>query len=289
LRGPVRAGFRLLASVLALGIVPALANAGAPQRSASTSTPRAAGSSQATGGALSSAPQGITLSGRLSPGSVNVGETVRFWLPIENRSAGPLGGVPLDHLDAPGFQVTLRCWGDQATDPACRAADEPAWKGSDACKSSGDLLCQELPPNASVTVWGNLQAIGSSDPHQAFATVRWTQNGFDSRRSVELGSLESVHDLIAFWRNLSGVSLSAVVAFFGAVWSLYRYFKDRSDAAEKTEKERKLTQEKERSDALARDAAQLADRQRETLNLLLKEIQRFALTYYMPFASDIQN
>jgi hypothetical protein len=237
--------------------------------------------------APSSASQGVILSGRLSTNSELLGQSVRFWLTIENRSGTPLKNVTLDHIDAPGLQMTLRCWGDHADPAACRPQGEAQWKGSSLCKASGDVLCEELPPNAAITVWGGLRTVDSSDPHEAFAALRWTQDGFDSRRSVDLGSIESVGHPLAFWRNLTGVSLSAVAVLFGAVWTLYRYFKDRKDARESAEKERKDAIAKAEKDVRSRKLARLANQRGKTWSLLLRQNQRLILRYYMPIGNDI--
>lgn len=213
----------------------------------------------------------VVLSGHLSQAESETEHAVRFWLTIENRSPVPLTNVTLDQLDAGPFRVIRRCWSaelqDRVADDACNNAQTSP--SVTACAGTKDVLCANVPANSAIAAWGDLTADDDSDgTREAFAVVRWTQAGalFQSRAAVDLGSIESVTGMHYWWRAITGVSLSALLAILAACWTLYRYRKDHRDAEMK----------------------RVLDQKRETWNLLLTRMQDFSLKYYMPIVSDLQ-
>jgi uncharacterized repeat protein (TIGR01451 family) len=142
----------------------------------------------------------IITSGHLSSDVAKTGESIRFWIMLENRSGAPLQNVRLADLDTPGFRYTEGCWRSGAQipscvspemNPSCSASDKPVPQQQPLDQFA---LCQYLRPAESLTVWGDLLATDWMLPaHRQYAVLSWS-NPSDpkSKQSMETRSLRLV-------------------------------------------------------------------------------------------------
>jgi len=222
----------------------------------------------------SSTKPDVALSGQMSRETAGPGEVIRFWITIENRTSQPLEKIWLEHLDVPGFAIVRRCWSDGQTDPACYAKSESIAAPVATCAPSGQQLnaselCELLAPKQTLTVWGDVQFVGSAPRGGDFAVVRWTTGSSTSRAVVPLGQVESFGRLRSLWEAVTGewqIGIPVWLAIFSGLYVLWKSW---------------------REGKARKQATEFAQRTR-TWNLLLLKVHRLAFQHYMPIVSTVQ-
>jgi len=233
----------------------------------------------------------VVVSGHLSIDNASVYETVRFWLTIENRSNEPLQRVSLAHLDAEGFLLKRRCWGADAANQACAAKGESSPALPAACGPVGELLCGELAPHQMITVWGDLEQDHSAPKREAFAVVEWQRRGLPSQTPVALGPLESLSCVRAAWLAVTArwdLGIPFWIGVFSGIYAIAKSRREKKEHAKEVAREALAKEEERARKARDKKEAQELDQRAKTWNLLLNEVQKLALTHYMPIASTAQ-
>jgi hypothetical protein len=247
----------------------------------------------------------VGLEGHLSAATAAIGEQLRFWITVTNRSNSTIDEVRLEHLDTPGFVLDSRCWVTGADNKCGVPAD-----ASDLAPS-GDvsLLARHLAPYESRTVWGVLVARNRNGPADFVAVIGWKSS--DERPSsshVVLGTGASQTPCAKRWATLKDVIKDLWIPFLAVLipvafaWNQHRRDlrfneaeNERQQSAQKAENERArvaLEAENERA-RVAREAeiksAQIAhdgevkrEQLVETWNLMLLRSDKVVRRYYMP-------
>ncbi len=180
----------------------------------------------------------VIVTGHLSGSSADIGDTLRFWLTIQNWSDSPIEGVRLDHLDTPGFEIYRRCWvqgagrecGASGTSPDLAPASDP------------DRICARLEKGESRTVWGDLMAKRPNDAQNLIAVVSWSAANKARSSSVALlGHAASLTWWVRTWTGLRGFLkdvgvpiLLLVMSIFFGVWQRFHEVKQ-TERAQLTE------------------------------------------------------
>jgi hypothetical protein len=221
-------------------------------------------SAQGKGGtdADGSEKKGVVLTGRLARDIARTGDSIRFWITVENRTTDTLQQVTLSHLDTPGFGAFRPCWGKpydqtcglpQDADAICRLPGGAAGSGSD-----GKLLCAQLAAGRSLTIWGDLPADHPEARHKNFAVLSWqSATGPDALAGVELGETETILSWLSPFVWLRGkpeVTVPAALTLLGL---------------------------------LAARSARKRDERTQMASTMLAETHKASMQYYMPTCSMI--
>lgn len=169
--------FRALATLLVIWLVPVPIRA-AEGRS-SRIEPVVTGASN---------PRRIVAAGSLSQPETETGEIIHFWLTVENHSAEPIRNLRLQQLDVPGFAVRHLAWhnqqGAQHCYPPANSYSGVARTDLTACA----VLSDELDPEESLTLEGELKALKAHDRQNLTALFEWKNlNNRVSQSAVSLG------------------------------------------------------------------------------------------------------
>jgi hypothetical protein len=204
----------------------------------------------------------VVLTGRLARDIARTGDSIRFWITIENHTTDALQQVRLSHLDTPGFGDFRPCWGKpyaqtcglpQDADAICRLPGSAPGSGSD-----GTLLCAQLAAGRSLTIWGDLPADHSEARHKNFAVLSWqSTTGQGALAGVELGETETIPSWLSPFVWLRGkpeVTVPAALTLLGL---------------------------------LAARSARKRDERTQMANTMLAETHKASMRYYMPTCSMI--
>ena len=227
----------------------------------------------------------VVISGQLGRETAGPYDHFRFWITVENRSASDLTDLRIEHLDIPGFIISLRCWSADRGNPSCWTEGESHPRAPAACLASGtsasqpDTLCATLAPKHAVTVWGVLSPGKDSERGSAFAVLTWTADQKASEQAVSLGNFESEGWFRHLWVSLveRWIALPIWITIFGGLYVLWSRYRERK----KHERELELQ-------AISSQRATESEQQRHTWNVLLLKVHRLAFQHYLPIASTAQ-
>jgi hypothetical protein len=232
----------------------------------------------------------VSVSGHLARVPVRNGESVRFWITIENGSASPIARIRLDRIDPVDFD---RVSGSMSV-PSERVCQAPAVerpKGlAVTAPAPQNEICAYLGPHESFTVWGDLRASESVDRQNAFAILEWESAEGPSVIAAPLGEIESLSCPRWFWFSLLHnweLGVPTFTAFFAGLFALWkwRWDKREADLHEKRENESRIQRDlEEKREARLHEER---DKRSNTWNLMLQDSHRVTLKYYMPICNDL--
>jgi len=165
---------------------------------------------------------GIFVDGHLSEEYTRPGQSIRFWISIENRSGSAITDIRLSELYVPGFAKKPWCAAQLATcepapgaGPECAAPSVPLKSGAPPAKPDEYLLCSQLGQGESIIVRGDLVAIAPEGQHNFYAVISWSSdlpaaNAPRSSRAVALGDGEVLSGLGYWWRLLPSQPLYVI-------------------------------------------------------------------------------
>lgn len=245
--------------------------AGVPVRAAEGKTAGAATGQAAHGAPAATRPASsgkVEAAGSLSQPEAKSGETIRFWVTIENHSADAIHDVRLPRLDAPAFAVQQISWQNERGPQHCdlRTLGATAAAGGDL--ASCGVLAKDLRAEESLTVEGELKALEAHE-HQSLTAIAEWKNAGDrvSQTAVSLG--DSI--IRSGWGNFWAGAYEAVKDFaLPVVLALLAFGLRRWD------KKREIKRQAEE-----RHRTQLA----ETWNKMLSESHRLTTNFYLHIAS----
>lgn len=196
---------------------------------------------------------GVVLTGHLSRDSARPDGKIRFWITIENKTAGSIRNLRFEDFFTPGF-------------------DRPPQLSGGCSGASWGLVCGSLASQETVTIWGDLSASESAPKENAYAVLVWDSDTRPGQSSVvQLGELERLSWYAALWRWLAqlniGLDIGLPTLTAVLVW-LYGFLKRR----------------KVKREAAAKEAQ---EKYQQTWNLMLPQANRFSLQYYIPTANSI--
>ncbi len=213
-------------------------------------------------------PRRIAAAGGLSQSETETREVIRFWLTLENHSGEAIRNVRLQQLDVPGFAVEHLAWHNQQGAQHCDLPEKghPAIAGTDM--TSCGVLTAELDPEESLSLQGDLKALGPHDRQNLTALVEWKNlNNRVSQSTVSLGDAVIRSACEKFWSRayeaLKDFALPIVLALLAFGLGLW----------DKAREGRRQAEERHRT--------QLA----ETWNRMLSESHRLTTRYYLHIAS----
>jgi hypothetical protein len=255
---------------------------------------RAADDSKSTDGAS------VAVSGHVSRDSVVKGESLRFWITVDNKTNHPLQNLRVAEWGTRGFNKVEWCWKPGTVSPCATSSEtEPpgfAALAGPTCVEKGVqandandsfLLCNCLRPHESLTVWGQLAASDAQPSHNLFVVLNWVEvpvsppaQGNTGSREANLASGDAVTALPKtsgeLRASLQIVSLGKVEIINGFVYWV-----------------RKLTPKADIGipgaitllGLIVTWAAHRRDERNQTWNTMMAESHRVATQYYLPACS----
>lgn len=217
-------------------------------------------------------PFRVSASGSLSESESETGDTIRFWLTIENHSSQAIHNVRLKQLDVPAFTVQHLAWrndqGEQHCDPSTNS--NPAAPNLDL--SPCGLLAADLAPEQSLSLVGELRAVHPHERHNLTALLEWQiLNDRVSQSTLLLGEAVVRSAWGNFWSRayeaLKDFALPIVLALLAFGLGLWDHAREGRRQAEE------------------RHRTQLA----ETWNRMLSESHRLTTKFYLHIASGGQS
>src|SRR5262249_15616780 len=153
---------------------------------------------------------GVSIIGHLSRDSARPDGKIRFWIMIENKSGAPISKLRFVDFFVPGF-------------------DRPEQLSGGCAGATWGQICATLPPQATVTVWGDLSAAPEGAPKEnAFAVLVWDSDLRPAQSAVvQLGEIQRLSWYSAAWRWLSqlDVGLPTLTAMLVALYGGYAKWK----------------------------------------------------------------
>jgi len=196
---------------------------------------------------------GVVLTGHLSRDSARPDGKIRFWITIENKTAGSIRNLRVADFFTPGF-------------------DRPPQLSGGCSGATWGLVCGSLAPQETVAIWGDLSASESAPKESAYAVLVWDSDTRPGQSSVvQLGEIERLSWYAATWRWLAQLNIGLDIGLptlTAVLVGLYGFLKRR----------------KEKREAAAKEAQ---EKYQQTWNLMLPQANRFSLQYYIPTANSI--
>ncbi len=179
----------------------------------------------------------VFMEGHLAQDYAKQGDSIRFWISLENRTNGEIQDLRLMEFFHPGFASVVWCLPTNATcGPSVGAGtgcfdahmtdSVPASPGS----AEERLLCARMRPGETLTIQGNLFADKPQRAHNFYAVVSWSSGDLGapagstrrSSRAVALGEAEAVTRTVYWLRTLPSnpaVSIPILVAVLTALFT----------------------------------------------------------------------
>jgi hypothetical protein len=213
----------------------------------------------------------ISVSGHLSRTPVRNGDSVRFWITVENDSAAPIERIRLDRIDPIVFAQLAGSLSVSPSD-ACKVPAAKSRKGDAAAPAAPEKneICAYLGPRESFTACGDLRASDSVERQNAFAIVDWQSHGGPSAVAVPLGEIESLSTPRWIWYSLLHdweLGVPTFTAFFGGLIALWKWRRDKQ----------------------SRKQRELDDVRSKTWNLMLRDSHRITFKYYVPIGNGLSS
>ncbi len=234
-----------------------------------------------------SAAGDLHLSSQMATAWVVQGERTEFWLQVENTGKASVTNLTLLPLDAPGFSADgCDCQAPGAACPASATGAAIATGAPSAAATAGtsapcSLLVSSLAPGQKITVWIRLRA-ETAHPSEILSTgVSWKDAAANLSSMAAPAGPVSIRTGLDEWIQarvalLQGLALPLTIFLLGGIFSVAKYFSDRSDKVA-DEKREQLTQ--------------IADEKREQLTQtwtqMLPASHKLALGYYIPMSAAV--
>jgi len=179
----------------------------------------------------------VFMEGHLAQDYAKQGDSIRFWISLENRTNGEIQDLRLMEFFHPGFANVVWCLPTNATcGPSVGAGtgcfDAQMTDSVPASPGSAEerLLCARMRPGETLTIQGNLFADKPQRAHNFYAVVSWSSGDLGaptgstrrSSRAVALGEAEAVTRTVYWLRTLPSnpaVSIPILVAVLTALFT----------------------------------------------------------------------
>ena len=221
----------------------------------------------------------VSVTGQLSRVPVENGDSVRFWITIENNSTTPLAHIRLDRIDPAQFEPVPGSMSVPSAQ-ACRAPAIERPKGfAVAAPAAQNEICAYLGPREIFTFWGDLRARDSVDKQNAFAVLEWESPDGPSIVAAPLGEIESLSSPRWIWHSLLHnweLGVPTFTAFFAGLFALWKWRRDVKEARIHEQRQNESRKQRE-----------IEDNRSKTWNLMLRDSHRVALKYYMPIGNGL--
>ena len=229
----------------------------------------------------------VVVKGALSRSVVRVGDPVRFWLTVHNRSPKPIFELRLLQLNCPGYDIGTLCWCGGLAEGCWSLSKDKEFQSATASspvldRKPCDLIAAELKRGQTITVWGDLRASESRETYAMSAVVGWTRpDKTRSQLAVPLGQslvqtkcdqwLSSAREWL---KDFAWPLILGVLAVAFPFWARRREQREETRAKEVE----RVRQEQDR------DRAQLV----QTWNKMLPQSHKLATQHYMPIEGPVR-